>query len=508
VTAILAAVSGRQLLAEVRRQTVVGILLANAVGAAVVTCFAIFALPRPVGVVTTSVTDVNVAAAIVYALVALAVGGWWGRRRVEHGDAGFEGWISHGRSPSQRERALTLRAPGRIMVVQAVLWGIAVVGFAVLDARYSGLLALGVALTVALGGVTTSAAAYLLAERALRPITSLALAADDREPGRVPQLATRWLLSWALGTGVPVLGLLLVGVVVLTPVPVSATTLAVTTVTLASIGLVFGATVTVLAANATVTPVTAIRDGLARVRAGDLEIKLDVWDTTELGLLQAGFNEMVGGLRDRERIRDLFGRQVGADVARQAIEADVRLGGERREVAVLFVDLAGSTRLASDHDPEEVVVLLNRFFADVVDAVEQAGGSINKFEGDAALAVFGAPLVMDDAASCALRAARVLDAQLRDHVGELQAGIGVAMGPVVAGNIGAEQRYEYTVIGDPVNQAARLGDLAKQHDQRVLANGAILEHATSEESENWNVIDEVTLRGRTQPTKIATPIKR
>ena len=132
--------------------------------------------------------------------------------------------------------------------------------------------------------------------------------------------------------------------VVLTPVPVSATTLAVTTVTLASIGLVFGATVTVLAANATVTPVTAIRDGLDRVRAGDLDVTLDVWDTTELGLLQSGFNEMVGGLRDRERIRDLFGRQVGADVARQAIEADVRLGGERRDVAVLFVDLAGSTR--------------------------------------------------------------------------------------------------------------------------------------------------------------------
>ena len=99
----------------------------------------------------------------------------------------------------------------------------------------------------------------------------------------------------------------------------------------------------------------------------------------------------------------------------------------------------------------------------VVEVVESSGGWINKFQGDAALAIFGAPLPVDDAATCALRAARTLDERLRDEVPELEAGIGVAFGEAVAGNIGAESRFEYTVIGDPVNEAARLTDLAKDH---------------------------------------------
>ena len=101
---------------------------------------------------------------------------------------------------------------------------------------------------------------------------------------------------------------------------------------------------------------------------------------------------MVAGLREREQLRDMFGRQVGEEVARRALERGVELGGEERDVAVLFVDLVGSTQLAAERPPEEVVALLNEFFGAVVDAVAEHGGSINKFEGDAALCVFGAPL--------------------------------------------------------------------------------------------------------------------
>ena len=128
------------------------------------------------------------------------------------------------------------------------------------------------------------------------------------------------------------------------------------------------------------------------VGEGVLDEQVTVDDGSELGLLQADFNRMLAGLKERERLRDLFGRQVGEEVVRLALEQDVQLGGEAREAAVMFVDLAGSTALAERRDPVEVVGLLNAFFAVVVEVVAADNGWVNKFEGDAALSVFGAPL--------------------------------------------------------------------------------------------------------------------
>jgi adenylate cyclase len=201
----------------------------------------------------------------------------------------------------------------------------------------------------------------------------------------------------------------------------------------------------------------------------------------------------------------MFGRQVGQDVARQALERGVELGGEEREVAVLFVDLVGSTQLAADCPPEEVVALLNDFFGAVVEAVSEHGGSINKFEGDAALCVFGAPLPSDDPASDALAAARALRDRLRERLPRADFGIGVSAGRAVAGNIGAAERFEYTVIGDPVNEASRLTELAKHDDSRVLASGAALAMAQDGERRCWQAGDRVELRGRSTETLLARP---
>lgn len=222
--------------------------------------------------------------------------------------------------------------------------------------------------------------------------------------------------------------------------------------------------------------------------------------------MQAGFNHMVAGLREHERLRDLFGRHVGEEVADLALErGDITLGGETREVAVLFVDLTGSTRLADTRSPDEVVGLLNKFFGVVVGVVARHGGWINKFEGDAALAIFGAPTQIEDSAGAALGAARELAVRLRAEVPMLDAGIGVSAGPVVAGYIGAEQRFEYTVIGDPVNEAARLSDMAKTYASRVLASAAVLELAHLSESDEWDLGRSVLLRGRSRPTRLGTP---
>jgi adenylate cyclase len=262
----------------------------------------------------------------------------------------------------------------------------------------------------------------------------------------------------------------------------------------------------VLTARSLADPLESVRRAVRRVQDGDQDAAVDVYDGSEVGLLQAGFNRMVEGLREREELRDLFGRQVGEEVARQALDRGITLGGEEREVAVLFIDLVGSTELAHQRPPTEVVELLNEFFGVVVDVVDAEGGTINKFVGDAALCVFGAPLPHDDAAGAALRAARVLRERLAEEVPQCDVGIGVSAGTAVAGNIGAQQRFEYTVIGDPVNEASRLTELAKQHEGRVLASEAALTRADdAEETARWALGDSETLRGRAAPTRLAVP---
>jgi adenylate cyclase len=275
---------------------------------------------------------------------------------------------------------------------------------------------------------------------------------------------------------------------------------------LAGIGLLTGFAGMLLAARSIADPLEDVRRAVAADGAGHTDVHVPVTAASEVGLLQAGFNRMVGGLREREELRDLFGRQVGEDVARRALERGVELGGEELDVAVLFIDLVGSTRLAADCPPSEVVALLNEFFGVVVEVVTEHGGAVNKFEGDAALCVFGAPLERDDPAADALAAARALCERLRDALPRADFGIGVSAGAAVAGNVGAAERFEYTVIGDPVNEALRLTEPAKEDGARVLASDAALERAGEGERRCWQPCDEpVHLRGRSLPTHPARP---
>jgi adenylate cyclase len=283
-------------------------------------------------------------------------------------------------------------------------------------------------------------------------------------------------------------------------------TLASTVALLALVALAGGLVTVYLAARSVADPIAAVRDAVQEVERGQLYARVPVDDASEVGLLEVGFNRMAAGLQERERIRDLFGRHVGRDVASAALnETEAKLGGEEREVAALFVDLVGSTKLAGELPATEVVVILNDFFRVVVEVTESNGGFVNKFEGDAALCVFGAPVPCDDPAGDALRAARQVGERLRTEVAVVDVGIGVSAGMAVAGNVGALERFEYTVIGEPINEAARLCELAKQRPGRVLASEAAVSRAGSDERGRWSLRETVVLRGRTDQTRLATP---
>jgi len=381
-------------------------------------------------------------------------------------------------------------------------WAIAVPLFALPNLDVSSSFALEIAVTTALAGLSTTAAVYLITERLLRPAFALALDSSAPDEARSLGIGPRMLLTWVLCSGVPIVmvALIPVGRDVTDPKDLIAP---IWFASAAAIGAGFIATK--LATQAVASPVRELRRAIEAVSKGDLDVSVPVDDGSEVGRLQAGFNAMVAGLREREQLRDLYGRQVGADVAREALERGVAFTGETRDVSVLFVDVVGSTELAHRESPERVVALLNEFFDVVVDAIHDRRGLVNKFEGDAALCVFGAPVPQADHAARALACARDLRGRIDALPGGLDAAIGVSCGTVVAGHVGAESRFEYTVVGDPVNEAARLTELAKERPGLVLASGSILDRASEEEARRWRLDGSVRLRGREQETRLAEP---
>jgi adenylate cyclase len=442
----------------------------------------------------------------IYLPTALVLGTVWARRR----GVSVERWLGEDRPPTPRERGLVLSEPMETVYISAFFWVVAAVLFTALNVPTSGWSALVVGGTMLLAGETTCAVAYLLSERIVRPITVIALAGSAAPQRCGPGVAGRLAMAWSLGTGIPLLGILVTATAGLFEPNEDPALLAAAVAFLAGVGLLVGSFAIAVASRSVAEPIAAVRRAMARVEQGDYDTRVQVDDGSEVGLLEAGFNSMAAGLEERERLRDLFGRHVGREVVEAALErdGDVELGGELREVAVVFVDVIGSTRLTLRRRPHEVVELLNRFFAIVVEVVEEQCGWVNKFEGDAALCVFGAPSARPDAAGDALKAARALRERLLGDLQGATAGIGVSAGPAVAGNVGARERFEYTVIGDPVNEAARLCELAKQRPERLLASQAVLRRASAKESALWEVRDPVVLRGRDEPTQIAVPRPR
>ncbi len=440
---------------------------------------------------------------LAYVAVMFPIGGAIAHRDVH----GVTAWRFRGAALGPQKRRTLLRLPLRQACWGLLFWIGAAALFGLLPVVLDGqsfVYSLRVAGSIVLGGLTTAGVTFLLLERAMRPVFRELFATDAPDGTRTLGIRTRLLVSWALGAAIPLL------IIALSYVGRRSEDAPnhVAIWALVGIGIAVGAVVITTAARSISEPLDEIRTALARVQCDELDVDVPVDDGGEVGQLQAGFNRMVAGLRDRRALEDLFGRHVGTEVASLAREQGVHLGGERREASVVFVDLVGSSRLAQSRPADAVVGLLNTFFGTVVERIEQEGGWVNKFEGDAALCVFGAPADQPDHATRALRAARTLRRDLLalslTHP-ELVAGIGVSAGDVAAGNVGAAQRYEYTLIGDPVNEASRLTEAAKARPGGVLASEEAVARASSEERKRWVVADELALRGRSQPTLAYEP---
>jgi len=217
-------------------------------------------------------------------------------------------------------------------------------------------------------------------------------------------------------------------------------------------------------------PIRDLAESTERVGAGDYSQRVPVVQDDDLGALAASFNRMQAGLAERQRLQAAFGTYVDPTLAARLPEQghDV-FTGERREVTVMFVDVRDFTPFAEANTAEDTVARLNDLFAIVVPAVVDAGGHVNKYLGDGALAVFGAPNDLTDHADAALTAAVVIHRSVAERFGgELRIGIGINTGVVIAGTIGGGGKLEFTLIGDTVNVAARVEQLTKTTGDAIL----------------------------------------
>jgi adenylate cyclase len=220
-------------------------------------------------------------------------------------------------------------------------------------------------------------------------------------------------------------------------------------------------------------PVDRLLKATEAVKKGDLDARVPITSGDELGQLAGSFNEMMHGLSEREALREAFGAYVDPDVAERVLEEGELIEGQEREVTVMILDTWGFTELAHRSSARETVSFLNDLFGVVVPCVVEHGGHANKFLGDGLLAVFGAPERLSDHAERAVAAARDIATALADRFGdELRFGIGVNSGPVVVGSVGGGGRLEFTVIGDPVNIAARVEHLTRETGDAVLVTEA------------------------------------
>jgi adenylate cyclase len=262
---------------------------------------------------------------------------------------------------------------------------------------------------------------------------------------------------------------------------------------------------TVLLAGSIVDPIHSLRAATERVARGDLTVRVPVVSSDETGELTRSFNRMVAGLQERERLHTALGTFVDPELAERVLHEGTDLAGEEIELSILFMDVRGFTSFAERAHAHDVVARLNDLYGRVVPVVLRHGGHANKFIGDGLLAIFGAPERYQDHADRAVAAALEIAALVSSRYGDsLRVGIGVNSGLVVVGTIGGGGRLDFTVIGDPVNTAARVEAATRQTGDDVLITG-VTYALLSQPFGNWQPRPALPLKGKTQTVALFAP---
>ena len=279
---------------------------------------------------------------------------------------------------------------------------------------------------------------------------------------------------------------------------------------LALLGLAISAALGWWIARGVSRPVLELARGAREIATGNYNHRVQLKQEDEIGSLAESFNDMSAGLVERDRVRDLLGKVVSPAIASELLRKKVTLGGEQREVTVLFSDLRNFTGMSEALGPEEMLGILNHYFTRMAAVVEKHGGVVDKYVGDALMALFGAPVASPADADHALRAALEMTEALNDlnqqwerrGLPKIGVGIGINTAVVIAGNMGSEKRLNYTVIGDGVNLASRLEALTKrpEYDACIIVSGATL--AKANERYCTCPLGEVTVKGKQVTTEI------
>ncbi len=258
-------------------------------------------------------------------------------------------------------------------------------------------------------------------------------------------------------------------------------------------------------------PVRQLAMAAREVAGGNYGTPIVLQQDDEIGELATAFNNMSIGLTERDQVRDILGKVASHEVAEQLLKQKVELGGEERDVTVMFTDIRNFTALCENHPPAVAIALLNRYLTAINAIIDEHAGVIDKYTGDGVMALFGAPIGRSDDPERAVLAALAINQRMRQLASELlkeglpnpDVGIGVNSSRVVAGNIGSPSRLNYTVLGDGVNLASRLESLTKRYGVPTIVGEAT---AAKANKLVYLELDKVRVWGKSTPVRIYQPL--
>ncbi len=503
-------------LETVQRRNNVAMIALNVWGALLVMFYFNTIAPLPTGEAPLGSLEAgSVALSLLVVGGTLAIGFIWGSKR----EARIKEWYARLREDPTIDvpvdvRRDVLNTPWYSTLITAIMWSMSGVITAIMSGSWR--LILGV---TGIGGIFTSAMSYFVVDLFWRPVIPHFFPQGELHEVRAfrPTVLGRFLVVFLLvGIYLPAILVSLTwsrarALVSATNPDVVLRNLFFLELFILGFGILASIGLAIFMTRGIVAPLERLQTAMKHVEQHDFDVRVPVVTNDELGYLGEQFNQMTAGLRLGERLRTLLNLYISPEVAREALEHGAKLGGNKVACTVLFSDIRSFTSLSEQLPPEALIDLLNRYMMAMVEVIVAHDGIVNKFGGDSLLAVFGTPLnPLADHAACAVRAAQGMQRALADFNAAqtaqngptLKIGVGIASGPVIAGNVGGRERIEYTVIGDTVNLASRLEGKTKEVAADILLNQRAFELASQYMTLQATALPPMPIKGKRDPVTV------